>query len=1632
MAALRVLERCRSEGRWATSEEQAELARWSGWGSIPHIFDEADGKRAAERAELHRLLGSDEAWAAARATTINAHYTSAEVVEAMWRIVADLGFTDGRVLEPGCGSGNFLGFAPDGVEMVGVEMDPTTAAIAQQLYGARATIHNRPFEEFNSPDGVYDLIVGNVPFGKVTPYDRWHNPAGHTLHNYFLVKSLNLTRPGGLVVALTSRYTLDAANPAARRDMASLADLVGAVRLPAKAFAASSGTQVVVDLLVLRRRDDRAEPEGPSWIDAVPAELDDVDQAGDPLLVNEYLAARPENVLGRLGVARGMYREHELTVEATGPLDAQLTEALRRLAAEADERGATFVAASQPVREQRTPSLLDVPAESFEARYAQEGSLVVARSGEIGHFVNGRVTPYSTRIPKEVSELRRLVRLRDAARAVLEVQLRNGGDDELAETQHALVDHYDSYRRIYGPINRFKLSRTGRRDPETGTQIMRRDLPSMGGFRMTDPDWPFVAALEIFDDETKTARQAPIFTERVVAPPTKRMQADSAADALAMCLDEAGTVSLQRVAELLGVDPEDARGRLGELVFDDPASGDLVPAAHYLSGNVRAKLDTARNATEHDGAPRWQANIMALEAALPRQLEPHEIIVRLGTPWVPAEDLEVFCAEVLGVTASVEHMVGLGRWTVAARVGGSRSVALSSEWGTEQASAVTLLEASLNQRLQTVYMQGKGGKRVRDDGETLLAREKQDSLSSRFGDWVWENPARARRLAQLYNERFCSTVLPHHDGSHLSLPGLAANFIPRQHQRDAVARILTDGRALLAHAVGAGKTATMVIAAMELRRLGLARKPAIIVPNHMLEQFSREWLQLYPTARILIADSGQLSKDRRKAFVARCTTGDWDGVVFTHSGFEQIPLGTETLRTYLREELEAARSALAVSKKGKGLSVKKLEAAIARLKQTYTKLVAADVKDDGVRWEETGIDHLMVDEAHLFKNRRIVTSIDGVASKGSQRAQDLDAKLWQLRRSQGVRTATFATATPVANSMAELWVMQSYLQPDVLDETGLRAFDSWAGNFGRTHTALELAPDGASYRMKTRFARFQNVPELLTMFHQVADVRSHDDLKLPTPAVASGKPDSVVVPPSDELRRLLLQLAARADAIQLGRVTPDEDNMLAVTGDGRRAALDLRLVGRPPDPEGGKIAAAARRIAGTYHATREQTYVDMHGQPSPRAGALQLVFCDVSTPAAAGWNAYDELRDQLVRRGVPADDVRYMQHAKTDAAKAKLFAACRDGRVAVLIGSTETMGVGTNVQARAIALHHLDAPWRPADIEQREGRILRQGNQNETVEIIRYVTEGSFDTYMWQTLQRKAEFIAQIASGDLGSREIDDLGEQVLSFAEVKALATGDPRIMEKAAVDADVARLSRLERGHHDEQHRLRYFAKSARESAAGSLELAERYEALQTKVTDTLGDAFTMTVDGQVFTKRTDAGARLVEVLQRRLTETPADTTTEPGPAAHLAGLVIHGQTTTVIENEIRLSVPEIDYEWRLVEHEWSTQDPGGLVQRLERRIQRIPETIDRLRADAAASTTEAEQADARLGQPWEHADQLARLRRRQQELDEELTISGSAPPPDRSTPDDAGAAAILDDPVAYLDRVATKAVVTGEISL
>jgi N12 class adenine-specific DNA methylase len=1579
LAALRTLRAVQDEDRPATAAEQRILARWASWGAVPEIFDPASTAYRPARAELAGLL-DDRQLAAARRTTINAHYTSAEVVTALWSTVTALGFdpVDARVLEPGSGSGNFIGFAPEGTWLTGVELDPTTAAIAQALY-PHAAIRAESFADTRLPAGSQDLVIGNVPFGSVVLHDRAHNPDQFSIHNHFIVKSLDLVRPGGLVAVVTSRFTLDAAASTARQVMADRADLVGAVRLPAGTFRAAAGTDVVTDVVVLRRRPTGTPPAGERWTATAAVATPD-----GPTEINEYFARHPEMIAGDVRVVHGQYSATDVNV--TPNAAKPIRDAFDRLVTYGHAGQLTY----SPPPEPRLPTSAARPAAPgapvvLGGRARKEGSIVTVGPATFARVVNGELERFPT--PKSTAaELRALTAIRDTVAELLDQQAASADNDTFAALQARLNLLYDGYVERYGPLGRFQLARTGRINPDSGEEILRRAYPAMAGFRR-DPDFPAVLALETYDPETGTATKAAIFSHRVVGPRPRPTRADTPAEALAVSLDETGAVDLDRIGRLLDVDADQARRALGLLVWDDPCGGPPITAQRYLSGNVRAKLAEATTAAASD--PRFEGNVAALTAVQPDDLTPVEIDARPGVTWIPATDIQTFIADTFaGQTAEVEHAAVTAAWAVRVPSWQRSTLLMTSTWGTKRADAIILLNASLNQQRHQVYDNHPDGTRTLNADETLLAQEKQQALSDRFAQWVWENPERSARLSTRYNTLFNSVVLPVWDGSHQTFPGLADTFRPRPHQIDAVWRAVQEPSVLLGHPVGAGKTAVMAMAAMELRRLGLVQKPALAVPNHMLEQFTTEFLQLYPQAKVLMASSEETRPDRRKEFVARCATGDWDAIIMTHSAFEKIPVSAATEAAYLENEVAEFRAALAESRDGKGLTVKALETAVIR-KEERIKALRDDVRrDDGVTFEASGVDYLLVDEAHLFKNLSFPTRIQGVVGGQAKRATDLDLKLQYIRATHGDRAATFATATFVANSVAELWVMQHYLQPAVLRDAGVDRFDAWAATFGRTVANLELSPDGNSYRVKARFARFANVPELLAMFRAVADVKTVEQLGLPTPDLVGGRPEVVVVPSSPDLRLYVKTLAERAGNLGRGKEAAREDNMLKITGDGRKAALDLRLVDWPPDPDGGKISAAADRIAAIYHRHKDRPYPTT----GPRPGALQLVFCDLSTPSP-DWNAYHELKARLVERGLPPDSVRFVHDGANDRQKAELFAQARSGVTAVLVGSTAKMGVGTNVQARAIALHDLDAPWRPADLDQRHGRILRQGNLNDQVSIFRYVTEGSFDVFMYQTLERKSQFIHQVSRGDRDiARTVDDVGEQTLSLAEVKALATGNPLIMEKAGVDNDVAKLDRLAHAHGAEQRRAANTIVDGTERIGAlrpKLADLERAVALRTVITD---DAFAATIDGQRYTKRAEAADRLRAALvaaRHRSGQTI--------PVGRLAGLdLVVRVEGTGGDATLDVAVAGVAvHPVRVDARDLRDLHAGGFITRVSNMIGGLDDRAEQLRNQIRATRSEIAQAEIINQKPFDQAAILAGLRLRQAEIDKALLELGDSHP-------------------------------------
>jgi N12 class adenine-specific DNA methylase len=1559
------------------------LGRWSGWGACADVFDEQRAEWGEERDELRARLG-EEGFAQARRTTLNAHYTHPEIAQAMWDLAAGAGLDRGRAVEPGCGAGVFVGLAPRNVEMVGVEVDATTAAIAELLY-PQARIINRSFADplRSLRRDSFDLAIGNVPFAKVALYDAEHNRGGHSIHNHFILKSLALTKPGGLAILLTSRYTLDAANPGARREMSELADLVGAVRLPSGAHRRVAGTQAVTDLLVLRRREPGAPPADESWVRTELVTVDDGE-----VRVNSYLIEHPEQVLGTLSLDHGLYGE-DLRVVGDTSAD-RIAEMIRRWGAQATAKLAP--AAPTPAAHAVTPTRAGVNAPEG----LWDGHIIALASGEFAAVQDGREIPFET--PRTVrGELRALLGLRDGAKRLLAGEAAQREDTPaIQEMRNRLAVDYEQYVGRWGPINRFSERPTGRVDSRTGEPRRARVTPPALRALRGDPFAPLVLSLEIFDESTATATPATLLRERVVAPRAPVLGVDTPQDALAVCLDTVGEVDLETVARLLGTTVENARRELGERVFDTPEGG-LVPAAEYLSGNVREKLADARTAAVAHAL--FSVNVTALEGVLPADLGADEVRPQLGAAWISETDHQSFLREILrDATLEVERAGG-GVWGVR---GNNASITARSEWGTGRMAAPAIARSVLEQRVVQVSDETEDGRRVVNPVESAAAQEKAEALKERFAEWCWEDPERAQRLLGEYNRRFNSLVLRDYsaDGVRLSLPGLVRTITPMAHQRAAVARMLSEPTVGLFHQVGAGKTLEMIIGASELRRLGMVRKPAVVVPNHMLEQFTREWLQAYPHARILAASSDDLAGEQRRRFVARVASNDWDAVLMTRSAFERIPVSAQTQAGYLARELDELRAAMlhARERTGGSLTVKRLERMVLAREQRLKRQTDA-VKDLGISFEQTGIDYVIVDEAHGYKNLETVSNIRDAQIDGSKRATDLHMKLEWLRERHGHRVATLATATPIANSITEAHVMSRYLRPDLLRDAGVEHFDEWAATFGQTVTEIEMAPTGGSnYRINTRFARFANVPEMLRMWHVFADVRTAEDLHLPTPTLRTHRdrdgiersgPQTVVIAAGPEITGYLHELADRAERVRARSVDPTEDNMLKISGDGRKAALDMRLIDGARTVGECKLERAATTITEIWRAHRDTRYLDVDGaHPSQIPGALQIVFCDLSTPSEA-WNAYDELRGLLVAHGVPGRGVRFVHEARNDAEKGRLFAACRAGHVAVLIGSTEKMGVGTNIQARAVALHHLDCPWRPADIEQREGRILRQGNQNAEVEIYRYVVQRSFDAYSWQTVERKAKFIAQVTRGRVDVRAMDDIGDQALSFTEVKALASGDPLILEHARVSHEVTRLDRLERAWGKNRERLRYAATSAGERETARARDVEALDAAITQRVDTRGERFAFTIGAVTHRERKAAAASLAQWAA----STPSHRAEIVG---ELGGFAVRGTVTHDYRTgrEAHLLLDGIPAEQAHATLDQLAGNPLTLVRQLENRVGDLEGRRARALVARQEAGQEAQRARDGLKQPFPHGEPLRASRAELAALVEQMRASSPAP--------------------------------------
>jgi len=1436
--------------------------------------------------------------------------------------------------------------SPSSPRLTAVEIDPLTARIAKALY-PDADIRAQPFEQTKLADGFYDLAISNVPFGDYTVHDSRWNSYKLPIHDYFFAAALEKVRPGGLVMFITSRGTLDKLDSTLRELLSARAELLGAIRLPNDAFKRNAGTEVTTDIVMLRKLRPGEPPTGPAWKETASYTND----LGDAFTINEYFAAHPEMMLGRMRLSGRMYRDNEPTLEPDGRnLSEGLAQAVERLPQAIYQAHAHQIA--EPTFEET------IPAPDFvkpNAYCLHEGTVCI-REENVLRPLND--LPSETR-----SRIRGLIPVRDAVRDCLRAQIDGSAEERVVETRQQLNYAYDRFTARFGPVN------------------LRANQRAFDG----DPDLPLLLSLENYNDETKRATKATIFTEQTIHHRQPIESVSSPKEALLVSLNERGRVDLDHMAGLLNKPTEEFLPDLKGLIFRNPQTNEWETDDQYLSGNVREKLATADAATVTD--PRFAENVEALKSVQPADLAANEIDVRLGSAWLPPEDVRQFTNELLNIPSGVEvgHIHALGTWHINGNWEAKGATANTTDWGTDRYTALELIEDALNLKTPTVYDLNEDKKPVVNAQATEAAREKQERIKERFKEWVWLDDSRRERLCRLYNDTFNHSRVRTFDGDHLTLPGASGAIQLHGHQKAGVWRILQTPNTLLAHVVGAGKTFTMVAAAMELKRLGLGRKPMFTVPNHMLGQFSTELLTLYPGANILVAGKEDFESQNRKKLFSRIATGNWDAVIVTHSGFERIPLARETQGRFFEEqlhELEMIKRQHADSSNRR--LVKEIERAKKRLEARLQALAAEHKKDNTLTFEELGVDRLFVDEAHYFKNLFYVTKmtrIAGLPQTASERAFDMYLKVRHVQSLNGRGGVVFATGTPIANSMAEMFTMQRYLQPDELKKHNLHHFDSWAATFGEPVTAMELSPDGAGYRLNTRFARFINVPELMQMFRQSADVQTAAMLNLPRPKLEGEKPAIRNAPATEELKEFVQSLAARADRLKTGRVDPSEDNMLKITSEGRKAALDLRLM-KPsaPDEPQSKVNLAVENIQRIWQATAAER-------------SAQLVFCDLSTPKDKGFSVYRDMAEKLEQLGVPTREIAFIQEFDSDASKLSLFRDVRAGKVRVLFGSTQKMGSGTNVQERLIALHHLDAPWRPADVEQREGRILRQGNKNSVVSVYRYVTEGSFDAYMWQTLETKAKFIAQVMSGDMTIRRLEDLDSAALTYAEVKAIASGNPLVIEKAQVDAELMRLTRLRSAHAEEQYRIRSNLRRSHEDAEM---FTARLTNLRQDITlrqDTSGDKFIIELDGQETNNRGIAG----ELILRR-SEKLKNRFGDDVRIGRFAGfdLFLRPSFNNTVEVIMR---GKNSYAARV------TDTALGTIRSLEATVQGFEERASKLEADIADAHKRTKELETKVGAPFEKEEHYQHLCLRQSEIEEKLDLTKNQAPSqvEADSPDD-----------------------------
>lgn len=1426
--AIQLLKKCEEENRNATPEEQEILSRYVGWGGLAEAFDETKAAWETEYLELKTVLTPEE-YAAARASTLNAHYTQPIVIESMYQTLENLGFTKGNILEPSMGVGNFFGMLPENLnqsKLYGVELDSISGRIAKLLY-PDANIQIKGFEKTDYPNDFFDVAIGNVPFGAYKVNDRQYDRYNFMIHDYFLAKTIDQLRPGGVAALITTKGTMDKTSPEVRKYLAERADLLGAIRLPNTAFKANAGTEVSADILFFQKRESLTK-EMPDWVN--------LGSDANGITVNQYFADHPEMILGEMKEVSGPYgMETTCAPMEEADLELQLAEAVKHIHGN--------MAPSVDVETELDDVPESIPADPNVRNY----SYTVVED-QVYYRVNFLMN--QVKMPAATAErVKGMVAIRDTVRELIAMQMEETvTDEEIQKQQEKLNQVYETYTAKYGVI---------------GSNANKRAFSD-------DSSYCLLCSLEELNEDGTLKRKADMFTKRTIKKAVAVTSVETATEALALSLNERAKVDLSYMAQLTGKTEEKITEELVGVIFKNPLTDQWESGDEYLSGNVRDKLNTARTFAENH--PEFTPNVHALEAVQPRDLEASEIEVRIGATWIEPSDYQDFMRELLHTPwyllqkeVQVKYSEVNGEWRITGKNADSpRNAFAYATFGTTRANAYKILEDSLNLKDVRIYDKSinENGEEIRvlNKKETMLASQKQDAMKAAFKDWIFRDQQRREILVRVYNDRFNSIRPREYDGSHLNFPGMNPEIELRPHQKNAVAHQLYGENVLLAHVVGAGKTYEMVAAAMESKRLGLSQKNLFVVPNHLTEQWGAEFLQLYPGANILVATKKDFEPANRKKFCARIAMGNYDAIIIGHSQFERIPISDERQEAMLRkqiDDLEMAIQSARYEQDGGRYTIKQIEKTRKTLQTRLEKLNQKERKDQVVTFEELGVDHLYVDEAHSYKNAFLYTkmrNVAGIAQNEAQKSADMFNKCQYLDEITGGKGITFATGTPISNSMTELYVMQRYLQNSKLQNMGLGLFDSWASTFGEVVTSIELAPEGTGYRAKSRFARFYNIPELMNMFKEIADIKTSDQLKLPVP---EAEYETVVLKPTEQQKEIVESLGERAEVVRSGGVDSSVDNMLKITNDGRKLALDQRLVNEllPDNPES-KISVCAEKSYEIWKDTAAQK-------------SAQLIFCDLSTPKGDGsFNVYDDLKQKLMAKGVPEKEIAFIHDANTEAKKTELFGKVKSGQVRFLIGSTAKMGAGTNVQDRLIALHHLDIGWKPSDLEQREGRIIRQGNHNKKVHIFRYVTESTFDSYMWQLIENKQKFISQIMTSKAPVRSCEDVDEAALSYAEVKALATGNPAVKEKMALDVDVAKLKLLKANHMNNQYRLEDdIARNFPQQIAKLTEIIESYKAdiahyQEHKIT--APEQFTMEISGKVFTEKKEAGAALLAVCK------------------------------------------------------------------------------------------------------------------------------------------------------------------------